>query len=600
MEIRRIFDLVPYINTNYKKEVCLAGKVNKKWVTYSTEDYQQITEDFSMGLMSLGLQKGDKVAMISNNRPEWNFIDIGLMQAGIIHIPVYPTISVEDYTYILEHSKPKLVFLSDELLYKKLQPLIEGSEEIGAIYTINKIEGLPNWLEIVEKGKQQRPKLYEKFNEIRDGIGEDELATLIYTSGTTGFPKGVMLSHKNIVSNFLMFQYIHPLNDKARVLSFLPMCHVYERTVNYHFQHRGMAIYYAESMGTIVDDIKDVKPHIFNSVPRLLERVYDKIISKGKELKGIKSKMFFWAVGLGLKYEHNNKNGWLYTLKLKVADKLVFTKWRDALGGKVKLIVSGGAALQPRLGRVFTAAGIHILEGYGLTESSPVIAVNNLNTGEMSFGTVGTILPNIEVKLADDGEILVKGPSVMLGYYKDETHTKETIDEQGWLHTGDIGVFIEGRYLKITDRKKEIFKLSSGKYIAPQPIENKLKESIFIEQSMVVGENEKFASALLSPNFSYLHNWCSKHHIDFHDNIDLIEKPEVVKLYQKEVNEINKKLGEYEKIKRFRVLVDEWSPQSGEMSPTLKLKRNHIRKKYRDIILSIYKVQKNEALHENV
>jgi long-chain acyl-CoA synthetase len=598
MEIKRIFDLVPYIHAHYHKDVFLAGKENKKWVTYSTRDYQEIAENFSLGLIEMGIGKGEKIAMIANNRPEWNFIDMGIMQAGIVHVPIYPTISTEDYQYILNHSEPKLVIVSDEPLYKKLQPLLAGNASIQEMYTINKVNGAKNWMEIVEKGKAVREKKLNGLENLKAEIDENDMATLIYTSGTTGFPKGVMLSHKNIVSNFSVFCGIHPLDHTCRVLSFLPMCHVYERTVNYHFQHVGMTIYYAESMATIVDDIKDVKPHIFNSVPRLLERVYDKIISKGKELTGVKYKIFFWAVNLGLKYEHKKKNGGFYHFKLKIADRLVFKKWREALGGEVKIIVSGGAALQPRLGRVFTAAGINILEGYGLTESSPVIAVNNQNTGEMKFGTVGPIIQNIEVKLADDGEIMVKGPNVMLGYFKDKENTKLVIDGDGWLHTGDIGVFEDGKFLKITDRKKEIFKLSSGKYIAPQPIENKLKESIFIEQAMVVGENEKFASALVSPNFMYLHNWCSQHHIDFHDNHDLVQHPKVIQLFQQEVQSINKNLGEYEKIKRIRVLKDEWSPQTGELSPTLKLKRLHIKTVYKDTIASIYNVQKKGELLE--
>ena len=598
MEIKRIFDLIPYVNTNFQKDIFLAGKVNKEWVTYSIKDYEEITEYFSLGIMKMGIKRGEKVAMIANNRPEWNFIDMGLMQAGVVHVPIYPTISVEDYEYILNHCEPKLIIVSDEQLYKKLISIVEKTPSVKDMYTINDIEGIKNWKEIIDLGKKHKESLYNEYISQKESIQENDLATLIYTSGTTGFPKGVMLSHKNIVSNFTVFGDAHNCNEHNRVLSFLPMCHVYERTVNYHFQHKGMTIYYAESMATIVDDIKDVKPTIFNSVPRLLERVYDKIISKGKDLKGISSKIFFWAVNLGLRYEHNRINGWFYHFKLKIADALVFKKWREALGGEVNIIVSGGAALQPRLGRVFTAAGITILEGYGLTESSPVIAVNNMVSGEMKFGTVGPIIRNIDVRIAEDGEIMVNGPNVMMGYYKDDAQTKEVIDSDGWLHTGDIGVLDKGKFLKITDRKKEIFKLSSGKYIAPQPIENKLKESIFIEQAMVVGENEKFASALVSPNITYLHNWSSQRHINFHTNQDLIEHPEIVQLYQKEVERINKGLGEYEKIKRIRVLVDEWSPQTGEMSPTLKLKRQLIRQKYKDIIQDIYKVQRKEELQE--
>ncbi len=587
MEITRTFDLLSRYSKEYQNmKEAFANKVNGRWEYYSSGDYINNVNWLSYGLMELGLKKGDFVATISNNRPEWNFLDMALSQAGIIHVPIYPTISREDYNYILNHCLPRLVFVSDKMLLDKIDPLIKNVPGIKDIYTFNKLEGAKNWREILDSGKKSEKKSQVKLEKIKDSINENDPVTLIYTSGTTGFPKGVMLSHKNLVSNFIETSKVHDLKE-CRILSFLPLSHVYERMVNYHFQYLGMSIYYAENMGTIIQDLKEVKPQIFNSVPRLLERVYDTIIGKGKDLPPLKKRIFFWAVNLGLRYEPAGNSAY-YNLRLKIADKLVFSKWREALGGEVKIIVSGGAALQPRLAHIFWAAGIKVIEGYGLTETSPVIAANNLMTKEVMFGTVGPVLKDIEVKIAPDGEILCKGPNIMLGYYKAPDLTAEVIDDEGWFHTGDIGKFVEGKYLKITDRKKEMFKLSSGKYIAPQVIENKLKESFFIENVMVVGENQKFASALLSPNFEFLHNWASLHGIKFHDNTALITDSVIIARFQKEVNEINKQLGQTEQIKRFRLVADEWGPQSGEMSPTLKLKRKVVTDKYENILKEIY------------
>lgn len=592
MEVKRTFDLLDRYTELYpEKSDALAGKSNGSWIKYSTQDYINNANWISYGLLSMGLKKGDMVATVSNNRPEWNLMDMGLSQAGIVHVPIYPTISVEDYTYILNHCEPKLLIVSDKSLLEKLTPVAKKIKSIKEIYTYNAIEGAKNWKEIVETGKENESKYTEKLKEIKETISPDELVTLIYTSGTTGNPKGVMLSHNNLVTNFKVTAEVHPLGSSEKILSFLPLSHVYERMVNYHFQYKGMSIYYAENMGTVVQDVNEIKPDIFNSVPRLLERVYDKIIGKGKDLKGIKKQIFFWAVNLGFKYNPNGNSTW-YNLKLKIADKLVFKKWRAALGGRLQIVVSGGAALQPRLAHIFWAAGIKVLEGYGLTETSPVIAVNNLTRWEILFGTVGPVIDGVEVKIADDGEILCKGPNIMLGYYKAPELTAEVIDEEGWFHTGDIGVLIDGKFLKITDRKKEMFKLSSGKYIAPQVIENKMKESFFIENAMVIGENEKFASALISPNFEFLHNWASRHDIKFRDNKELVSMKEVVQRFQKEVNEINQKLGQTEHIKRFRLVCDEWSPQTGEMSPTLKLKRRILYEKYNNLIEEIYSVDR--------
>lgn len=591
MEITRTFDLLSLYREKYRMEDALAGKEKGVWVRYSSDQYIEYSTLVSYGLMALGLKKGEVVATISNNRPEWNFVDMGLSQAGLVHVPIYPTISLEEYEYILKDCKPKLIFVSDMALYEKIKPVADAVGVMD-VYAFNEFEVGKNWSEILELGRKNKEKLSGELEKIKASVKPDDLLTLIYTSGTTGFPKGVMLSHRNMVSNFIAVAGVHSLGHGDKTLAFLPMSHVYQRMVCYHFQYLGIAIYYAENMGTIVNNVKEIKPEIFLSVPRLLERVYDSIIGKGKDLSGIKKSLFFWAVNLGLRYEQNRANGWFYHFKLKIADKLIFSKWREALGGNIKIIVSGGAALQPRLARVFTAANIIVLEGYGLTETSPVVAVNNAVTNEIMFGTVGPVIDGVEVKIADDGEILCKGPNLMMGYYNQPELTKEAIDEDGWFHTGDIGVLVDDHYLKITDRKKEIFKLSSGKYIAPQVIENKIKESLFVEQVMVVGEHEKFASALISPNFPFLHEWASRHDIKFRDNKELTGLKEVVERYQQEVNELNKSLSEHEKIKRIRLVPEEWGPQTGEMSPILKLKRRVLYERYDSIIQEIYSVGK--------
>jgi long-chain acyl-CoA synthetase len=558
------------------------------------EDYYQYAHDISIGLLTMGLNRGDRVITISNNRPEWNFLDMALLQTGIIHVPIYPTISDSDYDFILNHCQPKLLVVSDLGLYERISPLAKKVGSIRHIYSFNDLPGIKNWKEIVSLGKENERKYQEEQNRIRKEIQPDDLATLIYTSGTTGNPKGVMLSHKNILSNLRGISQIFNFGIQDRTLSFLPICHVFERTINYYFQMVGVSVYYAENMGTISDNLKEVKPTVFIAVPRVLERIYDKIIGIGKELRGIKKQLFFWAVNLGLLFEFNRKNGWLYHLKLAVADKLIFSKWRLAVGNECRLIVTGGAALQPRLIRVFNAAGIPLVEGYGMTENSPVIAANCFDKREVMIGTVGPVLPGVQVKISDEGEILVKGDSVMLGYYNDKAQTEEMFDQEGWLKTGDIGEFADTKYLKITDRKKEIFKLSNGKYIAPQVIENKFKESFFIEQIMVVGENEKFASALISPNFMFLHNWCSRHHVLFRDNKELIAHPKVVARFQREVTEMNKRLGQTEHIKRFRLIDEEWSAQTGELSPTLKLRRKFLNQKYSAVLADIYSSQRKE------
>lgn len=591
MEVTRTFDLLDRFQSIYStKSDILAVKRTGRWDKYSTKDYVDYANYFSYGLLALGYKKGDKIASISNNRPEWNFVDMGMAQIGLIHVPIYPNISEDEYVHIFNHSEVKCLIVSDKLLLAKLRGSIEKSQKIQSIYTFNNgVTDAVDWMEIVELGKENENQYVEQLKSIKASILETDIFTIIYTSGTTGLSKGVMLTHKNIVSNFIESSKIQPLDSSHKVISFLPLCHIYERMMNYHFQYKGISIYYAENLGTIVDNILEIKADGFNSVPRVLERVYDRFIQKGKDLPWLKRKIYFWAVGLGLKYNLNRENGWWYELKLKLADKMIYSKWRSAFGGNIKIIVSGGSALQPRIERLFWAAKMRIMEGYGLTETSPVIAVNHPEYPNVMFGTVGPVMNNVEVKFAEDGEILTKGPNLMLGYYKDPEYTKTVIDEDGWFHTGDIGYLVDNKFLKITDRKKEIFKLSAGKYIAPQVIENMIKESNFIEQAMVVGENEKFASALISPNFNYLHFWASKHKVHFRENIELVQKPEVISRFQKEIDNINKKLGQHEKIKRFRLVCEEWSPASGEVSPTLKLRRSFIYKKYDHILKDIYR-----------
>jgi long-chain acyl-CoA synthetase len=594
METTRTFDILKRMQIQFPdKTDVLAGKEEGKWRRYTVQEYIDYCDWVSYALLSTGIKKGDKIAIISNNRPEWNFTDFGISQIGAVSVPIYPTISSEEYAYILGHVEPKLVFISDKNLYEKIKPITIQNPGISDIYTFDDVSKAKQFTEFVKLGKEKASGLKEALERAKAAVKPSDLVTIIYTSGTTGFPKGVMLMHSNLVSNFIEQSFIHPLGPEAKVLSFLPLSHIYERSLTYHFQYKGVSIYYAESVGTIMDNLKEIRPDVIAVVPRLLERIFDRIISKGKELRGLKKIIFFWAVNLGLRYELNRGNGWFYEMKLLLANRLIFKKWREALGGKLKIISSAGAPLQPRLMRIFWAAGIQILEGYGLTETSPVVTINNLISGEVMFGTVGPVLKDVQVKIAEDGEILTKGPNLMVGYYKEPKLTEEAIDRDGWFHTGDIGTFINDKYLKITDRKKEIFKISSGKYIAPQVIESKLKESMFIDQVMVIGENQKFASALITPDFQFLHKWASDENILFRDNEELISNTLVFARYQKEVSEMNLSLSDHEKIKRFRLIPDEWTSQTGELSPTLKLKRKVLYLKYCDVISEIFSVDKN-------
>lgn len=593
IKVTRTFDILERYMLEFPREDALGGKKAGKWYTYSTQEYNEKSHQFAMGIMAMGFKKGDKIATVTANCPEWNFADMGMSMTGVVHVPIYPTIGEDEYKYILKHAEVKMIIVGDAKLYKKIQPLVNLIDGLDFLYTFEEVEGAKCFTEILELGESKKEELEGKLFDLKESIQPDHLATLIYTSGTTGVPKGVMLTQENLVSNFVTHSAMHHLGADHHVISFLPLCHVYERSVNYHFQYKGMGVYYVSNMGQIVNAIKEIKPHMFNSVPRLLEKVYDGFVAKGKELSGIKKTLYFWAIDLAENFEYYKEYGAVMKMKIKLADKLIYSKWRAALGGNITYVVSGGAALQPRIARIFGMAQMPNIEGYGLTETSPVIAVNNPVKKEMKIGTVGSVLDNVEVKIAEDGEILCKGPSVMKGYYKAPELTAQVIDEDGWFHTGDIGVFLEGKYLKITDRKKEIFKLSGGKYIAPQMIENKLKASNLIDQVMVIGANEKFASALISPNFPLIHDWAAENKIHYEDNKELIQKPEIFEKIKKEVAIVNKSLGSHEQINRIRLVCEEWTPASGELSPTLKLRRNVVAVKYQHLIDDIYSVGQN-------
>jgi len=589
MKAERTFDLLERYREQFAdKEDALCSKQNGDWVKYSSGDYIENSHNFSYGLLELGLEKGDKIITISNNRPEWNFADMGMAMIGVIHVPVFTSLSTDDYLYIINHSEAKLILVSDKKLHKVVSPAVFASGQPIQIYSFDEIDGAKNWREILEAGKNNTEKHRQTVETIKSSIRPDDFASLIYTSGTTGKAKGVMLTHRNMVSNFLAAAQVFNLRPEDKYLSILPLCHVGGRLGNYQTQYSGSSIYYAENMGTIAANLAEIKADGFDAVPRVIEKFYDVIISKGNKLEGIKKKLFFWAVGLGLKYKPFGENGWLYERKLKMADKLIFTKWRQALGGNVRIVGCGGASLQARLERVFWAAGIKIINMYGLTETSPIITINRTEKGNVKLGSVGTVIEEVEVKIADDGEILCKGPNVTPGYYKDPELTKLAFDEEGWFHTGDIGHIEDGKFLMVTDRKKEIFKLSNGKFIAPQIIENIFKESPMIDQIMVIGEHEKFASALISPNFKYFDEWKTSNNVAASDNRELIQQPVVQSLFSAEIENLNKKLSPPERLNRFKLVHEEWTSATGELSPTLKLKRQFIHDKYRDLISQIY------------
>lgn len=587
MEVTRLFDLLPYYKKSFKpKDDVLAGKENGQWIKYSIDQYIEIVDCISYGLLQLGVKPGDKIATISNNRPEWNFVDMAILQIGAVHVPIYPTISESDYKYVLAHSEVQYVFISGKEILRKIEHILPEITAIKGIYTFKQVGDLKHLDELIEMGRKNPAP--DRVEQLKAAVKPEDLATLIYTSGTTGFPKGVMLSHSNLLSNVMGVRDIFPVDETCKGLSYLPLCHVYERMDIYTYHHLGLSIYYAENMGTIADNIKEIKPEIFTTVPRLLEKVYDKIIAKGSQLKGFKKGIFFWAVSLANHYDLGGK-GWFYNAQLRLADKLVFVKWREALGGKVRVAVSGGAALQPRLARIFTAAGIPVLEGYGLTETSPVIAVNTLDKGGRMFGTVGKPLKNVEVKIAEDGEILSRGPHIMMGYFKDPDMTAGSIDPDGWFHTGDVGILEKEGHLRITGRKKEIFKTSLGKYISPQLLENKFKESAFIDGIIILGENQKYAAALVVPDFNHLKSWCEHKNIPYSTDKEMIKDQHVVKQFKKEIDHFNKFFGSTEQIQSFELIDHEWTLESGELTANLKLKRSFILEKYKDEVARLFK-----------
>jgi long-chain acyl-CoA synthetase len=586
MSVSRLFDLLYHCSEKFPKEDALAGKENGKWVRYSTEDFVDYAANLSFGLLAMGIQKGDRIGIISNNRPEWNMADMGILQAGGVDVPIYPTISDADLKFIIQDAQLSYVLVSNKSIYDKVKAAAEGHNYFKGIYTFNKIEGLPHWSEIINLGKKNRDQV--KLNSIMASIHDTDLATMLYTSGTTGTPKGVMLSHKNLFSNVYASRHLAPVDQTCKALSFLPLNHIYERMLTYLYMYLGVSIYYAESIDTISDNLKEIHPEVFSSVPRLMEKVYDKILFTGEKLTGIKRFLFYWSIRLGEKFEMNGANGFWYNFQLSIARKLVFSKWKEALGGNIRCTVSGGAALNPKLARIFWAAGINILEGYGLTETSPVVAVNFLDPDSACFGTVGKIIEGVTVKFADDGEILVKGPNVMMGYYNRPDATAEAIDKEGWFHTGDIGMLVYGKFLKITDRKKEIFKTSGGKYIAPQMIENKLKESRFIEQSMVIGENQKYAAAFVVPSFKFLKDYCALKGIPYTSNEEIIKNEVIKARIMKSVDLINKTLAHYETIKKIELLSSEWTVDKGELSPKLSLKRKVIMDENKHLLTKIF------------
>lgn len=579
----RIFDILTHYKEHHAKPVMVAGKADGHWTTYSTDDFLSVVDNLSKGLVSKGVGKGDKIALMSHNRPEWNFCDFAINQLGAAVVPLYPTLSHQDLSFIINDAEVKVVFVSDSELYGRITEALEENNLSIPIYTFDPVEGGTSWQTLTDAGKQQDTDLAP----YREAVHEDDLLTLIYTSGTTGKPKGVCLSHKNVLTN--VYDCFTLLPDRfKKALSFLPLCHIFERMVVYLYFIKGVEVHYAESLDTIVADINDVKPHGFTTVPRVLEKVYDKIVSKGKSLGGLKKSLFFWALNLGLNNkEPGNNSGWV-DFQLGIARKLIFKKWQEALGGNIQLIVSGGAALQPRLARVFWAAGIPIMEGYGLTETSPVIAVNTLEPGDVKFGSVGKVLKHVDVKIASDGEILCKGPSIFSSYYKNEAATAEVIDSEGYLHTGDIGELDSDGFLRVTDRKKEMFKTAGGKYVAPQVLENKFMESTLIAQVMVIGENRRFPAALIVPDFDVLREWCKIKGVPFGSNEEAVSNPAVADKYQREIDRLNVGFGQWEKVKKFVLLAHPWTIDAGELTPKLSLKRKVIMQRHEEAINGIY------------
>lgn len=583
-QVKRLFDFPYYQMSNYPKDRMFVTKREGVWEPLSTQQFLEQVNELSKAFVAMGIVPGEKVAIISPNRVEWNMVDIAALQIGAVVVPVYPNISSTDHAYILNDCGARFVFVGNADLYKRISDIKGEVPSLEHVYCFDEAEGIPFYKSILPQGSSVA---VNQINALKANVRNEDLATIIYTSGTTGNPKGVMLSHNNILSNVLACEYSIPADQYSRVLTFLPVCHVYERMLHYLYMYLGADIYFAESMDTIGENIREVKPQVFTAVPRLLEKVYDRIMERGYQLKGIKRLLFFWALRVAEKYDVKGKSLW-YRMKLSIARKLIFSKWVEALGGGVRAIASGSAALQPRLARIFLAAGVNVLEGYGLTETSPVISVNCLKRG-IAIGTVGPLIDGVKVKIAEDGEILVKGPNVMMGYYNLPDKTAEVIDAQGWFHTGDIGTMVDEKFLKITDRKKEIFKTSGGKYVVPQVMENHFKESPYIEQVMVIGENRKFPAAFIIPAKQRVIDWAKANNIDVTVPYgELLKKPEVIALFQAETDRFNEHYGSWEKIKKFALMEHEFTIETGELTPSLKLKRKIILEKYADIVEHIY------------
>ncbi len=587
-QITRLFDFPYYQLQHYNLDKAFTSKYNNQWESISTKTYINRANKLSRALLKLGVKPNDKIAVISTtNRTEWNILDIATLQIGAQNVPIYPTICADDYEYIINHSEAKYCFVSDQEVLAKINA-IKHNTKLKEVYSFDTIENCKHLSELYQIGEND--DLQIEVETLKNNVKPNDLATIIYTSGTTGKPKGVMLSHNNLVSNVIDSQKRVPLEKgKAKALSFLPVCHVFERMILYLYQYTGIEIYFAESIEKMPDNLKEIKPQVMTGVPRLYEKVYDKVIAKGSDLKGIKKTLFFWAVNLGLRYEPYGKNGAWYELQLKLARKLIFSKWKEGLGGQLELMVSGSAPLQARLARTFAAAGMPIMEGYGLTETSPVISVNDVRNKTFKIGTVGKLIDNVSIKIAEDGEILVKGPNVMLGYYKDQDKTDQVLSN-GFFHTGDKGEIDNEGFLKITGRKKEMFKTSGGKYIIPNLLEDKLKQSRFIEQVMIVGEGEKMPAAIIQPNFEFIKDWIERKNIDItNDQSIIVQSDIIIKRIQQEVDTCNTNFGKWEQIKRFELTPDVWSIDGGHLTPTMKMKRKVIKAMYQDLVDKIYK-----------
>ncbi|MBL7965073.1 MAG: long-chain fatty acid--CoA ligase [Flavobacteriales bacterium] len=580
MQLDRLFDIPRHQLALYPKADAIATKENGAWRSYSIQEVIELSERIAWGLMKLGVGPGDTVAICSGNRSEWCLVDQAILRIGAVTVPIYPTSSREDYSFILDHAGVKVCFSANADIHAKaLQP---GGDR--HYFTFDRVDGARHWAEVGQLGE---PGSAAQLREYEGRVRSSDLATIIYTSGTTGRPKGVMLTHGNVLSNVEASMTRFPVDSSAKAISFLPLSHIYERMLMYLYMRAGVSIYFQESLEDLGDRIREVAPDVFTAVPRLLEKIYDKIVAKGEALTGVKRKLFFWALELGLQYDVHGRSAW-YNMRLALARKLIFSKWKAALGGKVRIVASGSAALQPRLARVFNAAGIPVMEGYGLTESSPVISVNDCRNDGLRFGSVGRPIPGVQVRIAPDGEILARGPNIMVGYFKEEELTHQAIDEEGWLHTGDIGELDADGFLRITDRKKEIFKTSGGKYVAPQVLENRLKESRFIEQVMVIGENQKFPAALIVPSFEFLKDYCQRKGISFESREQVIADKRIVDRLFREVQEAGSDLGQWEQVKKIALMAAEWTIEGGELTPSMKLRRKPILAKYADVVGSIY------------